>query len=251
MIPNDPADRDALAGEYVLGLLPEDQVREIERALEHDLDLRNCVAFWEARLAPASGIATPVAPDPALWHRIAADVQPLHPKAEQPLQAPVPPPRPSLIERLWGSALVWRWTAAALTGAVLILALVPFGQPSRESVPRYIAVLQARDQSGTPGWIIQVNADNTVRATPLSRVDPGQGRALQLWTLIDPAKGPVSLGLLPPQGIVRLPRERLPAIGPGQLFEITLEPATGSPIGRPTGQILFIGRAAETVSGNL
>jgi anti-sigma-K factor RskA len=34
---------------------------------------------------------------------------------------------------------------------------------------------------------------------------------------------------------------RLPALGPQQLFEITLEPDGGSPIDRPTGPILFVG----------
>ncbi|WP_204309402.1 anti-sigma factor domain-containing protein, partial [Enterobacter cloacae] len=70
------------------------------------------------------------------------------------------------------------------------------------------------------------------------------GRALQLWTLWDQARGPVSLGVLPPGGSVRLPPERLGTIGSGQLFEITLEPEAGSPTGRPTGRILFIGRAS-------
>ena len=63
------------------------------------------------------------------------------------------------------------------------------------------------------------------------------------WTLWDQTRGPVSLGVLPPGGAIRLPPERLEAIGDGQLFEITLEPEAGSPIGRPTGRILFIGRA--------
>jgi anti-sigma-K factor RskA len=32
---------------------------------------------------------------------------------------------------------------------------------------------------------------------------------------------------------------------PNQLFELTLEPKTGSPIGKPTGPIQFIGRAVK------
>jgi anti-sigma-K factor RskA len=35
---------------------------------------------------------------------------------------------------------------------------------------------------------------------------------------------------------------QLPAVEAQQLFEITLEPATGSPLNRPTGPILFVGR---------
>jgi anti-sigma-K factor RskA len=39
----------------------------------------------------------------------------------------------------------------------------------------------------------------------------------------------------------------LPGPGPDQLFEITLEPRTGSPTGRPTGPILYKGLTAPTL----
>jgi hypothetical protein len=38
----------------------------------------------------------------------------------------------------------------------------------------------------------------------------------------------------------------LPPPGPDQLFEITLEPAAGSPTGRPTGPVLFKGALLQT-----
>ena len=38
---------------------------------------------------------------------------------------------------------------------------------------------------------------------------------------------------------------KLPTAQRNQLFEITLEPATGSPTGRPTGPILYKGLAAN------
>ena len=50
MIPHDPQERDTLAGEYVLGVLDEVQVREIESALATDGELRTAVAFWENKL---------------------------------------------------------------------------------------------------------------------------------------------------------------------------------------------------------
>ena len=68
-------------------------------------------------------------------------------------------------------------------------------------------------------------------------------RALQLWTKADDWSGPVSLGLVQPGETVEVELDKLPKIVPNQLFEITLEPKSGSPIGKPTGPILFIGRA--------
>jgi anti-sigma-K factor RskA len=53
----------------------------------------------------------------------------------------------------------------------------------------------------------------------------------------------VSLGLLPEDGRFTVaPGTVRPE--PGMLIEISLEPAGGSPTGRPTGPILFIGRLA-------
>ena len=52
MIPTDPAERDALAGEYVLGTLDARAAAAVERAMATDPALRAAVAAWEARLAP-------------------------------------------------------------------------------------------------------------------------------------------------------------------------------------------------------
>ena len=43
------------------------------------------------------------------------------------------------------------------------------------------------------------------------------------------------------------PLDKLPPLQPNQLFELTLEPPTGSPIGKPTGPIQFIGRAVKVL----
>ncbi len=55
----------------------------------------------------------------------------------------------------------------------------------------------------------------------------------------------MSQGLVKPGEPVRIPLDKLPPLEPNQLFELTLEPKTGSPIGKPTGPIQFIGRAVK------
>ena len=67
-----------------------------------------------------------------------------------------------------------------------------------------------------------------------------EGRALEIWTLWDRQRGPVSVGLMDRPRSIRLKLDNLPK-NAGQLFEITLEPKTGSPTGRPTGPILMKG----------
>jgi anti-sigma-K factor RskA len=66
---------------------------------------------------------------------------------------------------------------------------------------------------------------------------------LELWALPQGATAPTSLGLIPADGRITV---RPATITPqaGMLIEITLEPPGGSPIGRPTGPIQFIGRLA-------
>jgi len=55
----------------------------------------------------------------------------------------------------------------------------------------------------------------------------------------------VSLGLVSPGKNATYTLDNLPPMQPNQLFEITLEPEAGSPIDRPTGPILYIGRAVK------
>lgn len=250
MIPSTPDDRDILAGEYVLGLLDPETVREVEQALPADEDFRRRVAFWEERLLPLAGGLKPETPDPAIWARIERDLAGLRERRATPLSA-----RRRAVPKVWRNAAFWRATTAVATAAAAVLALLPGGlMPRDESATRFFALMQTRDASGAetgPGWLIQVARDGTVRSIPLADVEPGQGRSLQLWTLWDQARGPVSLGVLPPGGSVRLPPDRLDVIGSGQLFEITLEPEYGSPTGRPTGRILFIGRASAPPSQTL
>jgi anti-sigma-K factor RskA len=66
---------------------------------------------------------------------------------------------------------------------------------------------------------------------------------LQLWALPQGATAPTSLGLIPPEGRVTVTPSAI-SPEPGMLIEISLEPPGGSPTGRPTGPILFIGRLA-------
>jgi anti-sigma-K factor RskA len=65
-----------------------------------------------------------------------------------------------------------------------------------------------------------------------------------LW---DRSVGPRSVGLIHEARSLRLNLENLPRPGPNQLFEITLEPADGSPTGRPTGPILMKGSTSTAL----
>ncbi|MGF6274794.1 anti-sigma-K factor RskA [Massilia sp. UYP11] len=220
-----------LAGEYVLGTLSRERRREVDAMLPQDATLRAAVAYWEERLLPLSALVEPVAPPPALWPRIERSL------------APVAAPAP--VRAGWWERLgLWRALAAGGFAAAAIMAAVVGVRQFEVAQPRYMVVLAAPQNAG-PGWVLELVADDTLRLRPLVTTAVPADRALQLWTKADDWSGPVSLGLVKPGEAVEVKLANLPKVVPNQLFEITLEPAAGSPIGRPTGPILYIGRAVR------
>jgi anti-sigma-K factor RskA len=226
-------DLQVLAGEYVLGVLTAEEAAEVDRRMVSETDLRAAIRYWENRLLGMTSLVDPIAPTPDLWSRIEND-----------LSAAVPS-RPSHLSttrlNLWQSLTFWRLISVAGFAVAIVLAFRTFFFEPTSQPPTFAVVLQAQDK--TPGWLLQSDARGPLQLTPLGQTLVGPGQALQLWTFIDPAKGPLSLGLVPPDRSVRIPSDRLPPLSPGQLFEISREPRTGSSIGRPTGPVLFIGRA--------
>ncbi|MGE0660989.1 MAG: anti-sigma factor [Reyranellaceae bacterium] len=224
----------AMAGEYVLGVLEARDREAAERRLSADADFRAAVTDWRERLLELDATAEPITPSPQLWHRIETALDALQPEV-----------RPDLRQRagLWNSLRFWRLGGLASAAACLVLAIglvVLSGRPA--PAPVVIAVLEAQDS--TPGAIVEAYADGSIRLVPLTDIPVPPGRALQVWTLWDRERGPVPLGLLDSARRAVLNVEGQPVPRPQQLYEITLEPDTGSPTGRPTGPILYKGLAA-------
>lgn len=225
MIPTDPAERDALAAEYVLGTLDARAAAEVEQALPTDAALREAVAGWEARLAPLSALAPPEAPPPGLWDRIEAALRRAAP-------APVPAPAPRPRFDWWRGWAIGATAVAAGLGALMLL------QPPPEAPRLMTVLLSQRDQ---PAWLVEAERDGAIRLAALNAQPVPADRVLQLWALPQGATAPTSLGLIPGEGRITVtPTQIRPE--PGMLIEISLEPPGGSPTGRPTGPILFIGR---------
>jgi anti-sigma-K factor RskA len=231
---NDDTDElaDDLAGEYVLGTLSAGERRRVELSLPHEPALRAAVAAWEARLLPLTAMAEPAEPSPQVWARVEASLA----GARRPAAA-------TDTGRWWERLGVWRALAATGFAAAAIMAVVPRLQ-APVAAPRYMVVLAAPNNMA-PGWIVQVDAAGALKLVPLGTTSVAPDKSLQLWTKGEGWKGPVSLGLVQPGKAVDISLARLPPLQANQLFEITLEPKSGSPIGRPTGPILYIGRAVQ------
>ena len=247
--PPSPEDLHVLAGEYVLGTLPAADRKIVQQRLPSDRALQQAVAEWEARLLPLTQLAEPITPPAALWARIdqslqSASLQHAAPPAAEPLRAKAER-KPSVL--WWDHLGLWRALAgsgfamAAVLAAVLVTRTAPVAAP-----PQFMVVLVA-PQDKAPGWVVQTSSPRQISLIPLGVAEVPADKALEFWTKADGWSGPVSLGLVQPGQPMQIPLDKLPPLQPNQLFELTLEPPTGSPIGKPTGPIQFIGRAVKVL----
>lgn len=236
------SDRDVSAGEYVLGLIEGADRTAFENRLAHDDALNAAVERWRTRLASIDAGASPVEPSSGLWQRIEGGLQ--ADVAAVPQHRPLPA-RPGLLSRWWDD--LWIWRGAALAGlactALLGIALVLTSARAHRQ-PVMVAVLLT--DANVAAAVVNTFADGRTELLPLQDIAVPQGRALQIWTLWDRQTGPRSVGLIDRAQTVPLRLDNLP-LGTDQLFEITLEPAAGSPTGRPTGPIIAKGLTARSL----
>jgi anti-sigma-K factor RskA len=229
----DPDERAAAAGEYVLGTLEAADHAAVADALTLDSALRADVYAWQDRLLALTAHAPAAEPAPSLWTRLTLALD---------ARRPAVPARPTPA-RWWQDLRFWQGLSMVGVAVSLVLSLRLLApQPSAEGA-RYVALLQSPDDARAAGWVVELQAGRSLRLVPVGDLPPvPPGRALQFWTKPQGAAGPTSLGLVRAGQTLELPVARLPTVGPQQLFEITLEPETGSPLGRPTGPVLFVGR---------
>lgn len=226
MIPEQPEAQRLLIAEYVLGLHSREQSAEIEQWLEQDDDAARLAGQWREHWLGAAELLEPVSLPPRLWREISRQT------------ASADAPGRFDWRWLWQSLTLWRTVSVALLVAVVLLL-----GPLRVPAPVYTVVLQAPGEAASPGWRVTVSAQGDLQLMPLSESHYPADHSVQFWTLADPALGPRSLGLVQPGEPLELPASRVGGVESGQLFELTLEPPGGSPADRPTGPVLFIGRA--------
>lgn len=206
--PDDEAD--LLAAEYVLGVLNLPQRVSAQARIRADAAFATRVAAWEARLAPLNeGFAEIAAPE-------------LLPQIERQLF-----PKP--VRRRHG----FNWFAGALSAVVLVLGV--FLSLDQPAVPILTATLSA----DLLPLAFSARVDPNLGTLTLIRTGgeaPAPDHDLELWAI--GADGhPTSLG------VIRAAEETraAPALMPGVILAITLEPAGGSPTGLPTGPVLVSG----------
>ncbi|GGF95402.1 hypothetical protein GCM10010924_24400 [Rhizobium wenxiniae] len=230
-----------IADEYVLGLLSEADVAEVENEIERNSTLATAVAEARERFLPLDTNVDPAALSPVLWQAIDARL-PEQATMETPSIASVSPRVPTAGNDNVRSG--WRSAAISAIAASLILAVGLVWSVTRTVEPLVVAVLV--NEAGEVQAVVEDFGNDTASIRLLTDFNVPEEKTMQVWTLPSREMGPMSLGLLEDAHSAWLSGSTLPKPQDAQLYEITLEQAGGSPTGRPTGPILAKGFAKLT-----
>ena len=222
---------EALAAQYAAGLLRGPARRRFESLLPGHPALREALRAWQERLMPLSAALQPEAPPPRVWQGIERRLW----------------PTPDAVRLPWWQRIgAWRSLAGTATVAALGLALLlALPQPVQ---PPVVVVMQATEGGPWSGssFVASLSADGRALVTrPIQPVAMPVDKALELWA-VPPQGAPRSLGVISANGMTVVERRHLPASllkgDPTAALALTVEPPGGSPTGRPTGPIVYLGK---------
>lgn len=245
--------RQILAAEYVLGTLTGAARRRFARQLREDEALGGEVDFWEARLAHFARLQ-PVTPRAEIWERIEGRIDADEHKVVSLASRRAPRVLAVPVEVESRRLPFWRTWAVLATAASCVLAVLLMVQRVTEPDVQHVVQIPVEIPAvktdsalylaslGEPGdpakWFVTLTPE-----TRFVRIENGgstlevASHDFELWWLNE--DGPVSLGVLPSSG--KIDRD-LPAsvqLSRDGQIAVSLEPAGGSRIGRPSGPVLM------------
>ncbi len=226
-----PDDIDALAGEYVLGTLDPAERAEVAARRQREAVLDGAIVAWEQRLGPLQTAVPAVPPPPDLLRRIEQRID----------AAATGSPAIAELAALRRGLARWRRTAIAAS-AVAASALLVIGLREtilRETSQTYVAVF-AKDDI-LPAFYLTIDLKSRELTLRPVGAERQPGKTYQMWIASDQlGPAPQSLGLV--DDTLAPTRKSLTGFDQGLLqkatFGVSLEPAGGSPTGRPTSPAL-------------
>lgn len=223
-------DIDMLAAEYVLGTLDLAERRAVAARRLREPALDQAIHDWEQRLAPLNEGVPEIAPPEEVWGRIETALQ-----TEDPV---------ALLRR---SASRWKRMALVSSALAASLALtIGLREFTREpATPKFVAVLQK--DTASPAFIVSVDIKaRLLTVRPVSAERPA-GKSYELWLVNARYEAPRSLGLIQTTEFTRSEiLESFPVdVVESSTLAVSLEPEGGSPTGKPTGPVLFVGKLVQ------
>jgi anti-sigma-K factor RskA len=229
----EPEGDDIVAAEYVLGVLPADERTAATRRIDLDAAFSRIVDKWEVYFSPLAAayqaVEAPAGVKPAVDRRLFT--------AGAATQAPAP--------RETGGGLLsslgfWRGLAAAAIAVLAIYVVVPLVIPPVQVPQTRLVASLAPNASDVSYLAVYDPAAGEVSLSHVSG-DRGAGHDYELW-MVEGKNAPVSMGVIPAGDTARLPvtPEIKAKLDKGVALAISLEPAGGSPNGKPT-QVVAVG----------
>jgi anti-sigma-K factor RskA len=278
-------DQIALAAEYALGTLDAEERAQVEALMAADPDFAATVDAWGQKLGVLNQMVGSVEPRPEVWDKIktavglsAPQAALVLPETAQPVAPQAAGPAPAVddsnVIAFAARARRWRNIATGMTAiAAALVAMLAAGAYRPELLPdalrpkprtqvvevktppapapapsaQYVAVLQKN--GGSPAFILTV--DGASRNFTIRKVDAGAepGKSFELWLISDKLPQPRSLGVVGASDFTA--RSVLSGYAPDLInaatYAVTVEPAGGSPTGKPTSAPVFTGKLIETV----
>ncbi|MFD1695754.1 anti-sigma factor [Roseibium aestuarii] len=257
-------DREALAGEYVLGTLTAEEQARAERLMLTDAAFRKQVNDWRERFLPLDEAVPPEPVPDEIWRRIEAHVNTLDALGPQGVSnrssgrssgdgaGMGETARLISLEawqrraRFWRRATVSAGALAACLAALVASAPPPFLLErlgiSAPAPQRYVAVVN-RD-GDLPALLVNVDPVAGVVEVRSVAAETPPDKSLEVWYIEDGQPQPLSLGIVEAGlDVTRLvARSGEVLTGANPLIAITLEPLGGSPVPGPTGPLVYSGK---------
>ena len=223
---------DLIAAEYVLGVLAGAEREAAAERVRNERGFARLVDQWTIRLSPLDDSYEDIAPPASI---------------KKALDGKLFAASASSAPGFWQSLHLWR-TLAIGAMAVAAVAIVPSlrqADPEVAQLPPIVAAMQATDTGEVRFVALYQPGSDEIR---ISRVksEKGADKDYELWLVDDGAK-PVSMGVIPDQGEVRLKvrPELVKLIDSGDAFAVSVEQTGGSPTGEALGPIIAVGASKE------
>jgi anti-sigma-K factor RskA len=228
---------DLSAAEFALGTLDPGERAAVAARRLREPELDAAIGAWERRLAPLAEAVPPLAPPRDYLGDIEARIA-----------ARGAPDQDDVVDL---TRRLRRWRLGAVAASILAAALAIGGglrEFARAPMPHeFVAILQK--SADEPAFVVTVNIDTRDLTVRPVAAPPQAGKAYELW-IIDRDKlgAPRSLGVIDAAN---------PTVNPSlnrfdrgvvekATYAVTIEPAGGSPDGKPSGPPVFVGKLFPT-----
>lgn len=121
---------------------------------------------------------------------------------------------------------------------------------AKPSVPQLVAVLQ--QEPTAPAFLVMLDPQQRTITVRRLTAAPDSGRSYELWLYSSQSRKPASLGAVGNDEVTTRPIPQNIDVETmrSATYSVSLEPASGSPTGAPSGPMLFRGRMIEAVPGS-